>query len=83
MRYYCFPLCNAEAIYTKSVPSTMKMTVKGGAAVDPDSGIVHHILTSDFGALTLSVGRQEGHPACRKLSGGVLAWLSVWSEVQT
>jgi len=25
---------------------------------------------------------QEGHPACKKLSGGVLAWLSVWSEVQ-
>jgi len=23
------------------------------------------------------VGRQEGHPACKKLSGGVLAWLSV------
>ena len=36
-----------------------------------------------FSALTLLVGRQEGHPACRKLSGGVLAWLSVWSEVQT
>jgi len=36
-----------------------------------------------FGALTLLVGRQEGHPACKKLSGGVLAWLSVWSEVQT
>jgi len=32
-----------------------------------------------FGALTLLVGRQEGHPACKKLSGGVLAWLSVWS----
>ena len=29
------------------------------------------------------VGRQEGHPACKKLSGGVLAWLSVWSKVQT
>ena len=29
------------------------------------------------------VGRQEGHPACKKQSGGVLAWLSVWSEVQT
>jgi len=26
---------------------------------------------------------QEGHPACKKLSGWVLAWLSVWSEVQT
>ena len=36
-----------------------------------------------FSALTLLVGRQEGHPACRNLSGGVLAWLSVWSEMQT
>jgi len=36
-----------------------------------------------FSALTLLVGRQEGHPACKKQSGGVLAWLSVWSEVQT
>ena len=26
-----------------------------------------------FSALTLLVGRQEGHPACKKLSGGVLA----------
>jgi len=29
----------------------------------------------------LLVGWQEGHPACKKLSGGVLAWLSDWSEV--
>ena len=36
-----------------------------------------------FSALTLLVGRQEGHPACKKQSGGVLAWLSVWSGVQT
>ena len=36
-----------------------------------------------FSALTLLVGRQEWHPTCKKLSGGVLAWLSVWSEVQT
>jgi len=36
-----------------------------------------------FSALTLLVGWQEGHPACEKLSGGVLAWLSVWSEVHT
>ena len=33
--------------------------------------------------LWLLVGRQEGHPACKKLSGGVLARLSDWSEVQT
>jgi len=39
--------------------------------------------TAAFSALTLLVGRQEGHPACKKnLSGGVLAWLSVWSDVQ-
>jgi len=30
-----------------------------------------------FSALTLLVGWQEGHPACKKLSGGVLVWLSV------
>jgi len=36
-----------------------------------------------FSALTLLVGQQEGHPACKKLSGGVMVWLSVWSEVQT
>ena len=29
-------------------------------------------------ALTLLVRRQEGHPAFKKLSGEVLAWLSVW-----
>jgi len=37
-----------------------------------------------FNALTtLLVGWQEGHPDCKKLSGGVLAWLSVWSKMQT
>jgi len=45
--------------------------------------LIAYLPASAFGALTLLVGRQEGHPACKKLSGGVLAWLSVWSEVQT
>jgi len=31
--------------------------------------------SSTFNALTLLVGQQEGHPACKKLSSGVLAWL--------
>jgi len=35
-----------------------------------------------FSALTLLVGRQEGHPACKNLSCRMLAWLSVWAEVQ-
>ena len=48
------------------------------------SGFYGDITEADaFSALTLLVGWQEGHPACKKLSGGVLAWLSVWSEMQT
>jgi len=35
-----------------------------------------------FSALTLLARWHEGHPACKKLSGGVLAWLSVRGEVQ-
>ena len=41
------------------------------------------LLLSSFSALMLLVGQQERHPACKKLSGGVLAWLSDWSKVQT
>jgi len=37
----------------------------------------HVSVIRTFSALTLLVWRQEGHPACKKLSGGVLAWLSV------
>jgi len=32
-----------------------------------------------FSALTLMVWHQEKHQARKKLSDGVLAWLSVWS----
>jgi len=35
-----------------------------------------------FSALTLLVGRQEGHPACKKLSGGVLASLLCVAYIQ-
>jgi len=34
-----------------------------------------------FSALTLLVGRQEGHPTYKKLSDGMLAWFSVWGGV--
>ena len=43
----------------------------------------HAFSAHAFSALTLLVGRQEEHPACKNLSSEVLAWLSVWSEVQT
>jgi len=44
--------------------------------------IYMYIVYTVFSALTLLVRRQEGHPACKKQSGEVLAWLSVCSEVQ-
>jgi len=42
----------------------------------------HYAFVTAFSVLALLVGQQEGHPACKKLSGGMLAWLSVWGEVQ-
>ena len=41
-----------------------------------------YVFQKAFIALTLLVGCQEGHPARKILSDGVLAWLSVWSKVQ-
>jgi len=52
----------------------------GAAAMQPFA--VSTAATIAFSALTL-VGWQKGIQACKKLSGGVLAWLSAWSEVQT
>ena len=46
--------------------------------------IISNLNAFAFSALTLLVGRQEGHRACKKTyRDGVLAWLSVWSETQT
>ena len=52
-------------------------------ATKPSFRFYFKFLCYTFSALTLLVGWQEGHPACKKLSSEVLAWLSVWSEVQT
>jgi len=43
--------------------------------------LISHPFDYSIIQLMLLVGRQEGHPACKKLSGGLLAWFSVWSEV--
>ena len=44
--------------------------------------LILHSIHNAFSAFMLLVGQQEGHPACKKMSGGMLAWLSVWTEVQ-
>jgi len=36
-----------------------------------------------FNALTLLVGRQEGHPACKKTEWWGPVWLSLWSLEQS
>ena len=41
-----------------------------------------YVIISAFSALTLLVERQEEHPAVKKFNDEVLAWLSIWSEVQ-
>jgi len=37
--------------------------------------IKHCVVQFALSALTLLVGQHAGHPACKKLSGGMLAWL--------
>jgi len=52
------------------------------AVLYSDGSCIFLLPTTVASVLWLLVGRQEGHPACKKLSGGVLSWLSVWSKVQ-
>ena len=54
-----------------------------GITVDCSMSQTVRLRVAAYSTLTLLFGWQEGHLACKRLSGGVLAWLSVWSEVQT
>jgi len=54
-----------------------------GASSQIKKHLMITVIGCAFSALLLLVGQQEGHPACKKVSGGVLAWLSVWNNVQT
>ena len=45
--------------------------VEGEGAV---LGFFAPLVSIPFSGFTLLVGRQEGHPACKKLSGGMLVW---------
>jgi len=73
----------ALRILQPSIPSQQRETRSTSRAfkklmLTPIVQAVFSISVSDlncaFSALTLLVGRQEGHPACKKMSGGVLAW---------
>ena len=72
-----------KSTMTETVPSSGSS--RTAAAMVQNEQFISAVILPEvaFSALTLLVVWQEGHPACKKLSGGVLAWLSVWSEVQT
>jgi len=76
----CISLCNILLLYRKhKIEQTLMFIMKFFYLYF----LVYCIAVCAFSALTLLVGRQEGHPACKNLSGAVLACLSVWSEMQT
>ena len=92
---YCFILCTPAVWHLWSNEYVMLCYLCAGhhfaslperlehLSVIVDFNIWLHIsIIIAFSALTLLVGQQEGYPACKK-NGGVLALLSVWSEVQT
>jgi len=71
-------LLTVSLILVKSLHN--QMPFKFQPALTNWTSYLLHQLTDNhfaFSALMLLVGRQEGHPACKKLSGGVLVWLSV------
>jgi len=74
-------LCQLKALLTSHVREDWLAALSIASQVSCFTYL--HTDISAFCTLTLLVGQQEGHLACKKLSGGVLAWLSVWSEVQT
>ena len=78
---WCCLHCNARQ--ATQVAPTSRMNHYFHSRTTTQRCFMTAIQLDAFSALTLLVGRQEGHPACKKLNGGVLAWLSVWSEMQT
>ena len=62
------PSCSNKSVqYTHSAPPIVILVIR---------------TQNSFSASMLLVGRQEGHQACKTLSGGMLSWLSVWGEMQ-
>jgi len=68
-----------DSIFDFGTIYTMRQKTVPLSFVNKSFNVQCNLTKTAFSALTLLVGRQEGHPACKKLSGGVLAWLSVWS----
>jgi len=73
--FHCHSLSLASGKSRLVLPFWYRLT-----RVVPEKGPLNVCGCVCVSALMPLVGRQEGHSACKKLSGGVLAWLSVRSE---
>ena len=80
-RHFLHQLRRAQHLRLEVVQTRDRMTTERLAHTQ--THVYYSPTYTAYSALTLLVGRQEGHPACKKQSGGVLAWLSVWGKVQT
>jgi len=63
-------------LFVYSCRFTVKISTRDHATIPEnlEAELKFSVFVEPFSALTLLVGRQEGHPACKKLSNGVLAW---------
>ena len=78
---YCVShCCHSYSIYVIVIIICMSKVSKGSQNCYAETQQIYYMVYSpvvfSFSALMLLVGRQEGHRACKKLSGGMLAWLS-------
>jgi len=82
LHHTCTTTCMDSAGRPKCILVTVMSNISQGTAA---TLLMVSLLQTKFAfsALMLLAGRQEGHPACKKLSDGVLLWSSVCSEVQT
>ena len=78
----------SAAVAVNSTHMTASSSALWSRFSPPSNFVNGHVSTMWFMSLeTITgrwlVGQHKGHPACKKLTGGVLVWLSLWSEVPT
>jgi len=74
---YHWPTVSAATCLTSVLDAPFRARSSNGLCVrTPQYQILLNVCLQCFDAVV------EGHPACKKLSGGILTWLSLWDEVQ-
>ena len=76
-------LMPVSLLQISALTKALKMLVSVTFFCALENCVQYKLQYTAFSALILLVGWQEGHLSQKKLSSGVLTWLSVWSKVQT